>query len=414
MVNADVVVLGAGMVGVSIAVHLAKRGRSVVLVDRNPGAGEGTSYGNAGIIERSSILPYMFPRDIGQIVKYALNQQPEAYYQLSSLHKVAPWLVRYWLNSTPRRKAEIAAANLPLIENSLAEHQALAREAGVSVALRPDGWLKLFRTQQKLDEALGEIAVFRTHGLAVDPLDPAQVQALEPHLTGAIVGGVHMRNPASVADPEGLAKSYEGLFEKLGGRYLQGDARTLRQQGEGWTLETVAGPLTVRDVAVAMGPWSSDIFEPLGYAIPLGVKRGYHLHFTAKGNAVLHRPVLDVDGGYVLAPMAKGIRLTTGAEFAVRDAAPSTVPISRTEPLARAFFPLDARVEKEPWLGRRPALPDMTPVIGPASRHRGLWFAFGHHHHGLTNGPVTGRLLAELITGETPFIDPTPYRVDRF
>ena len=144
------------------------------------------------------------------------------------------------------------------------------------------------------------------------------------------------------------------------------------------------------------------------------MKRGYHMHYRPAGNAVLNHTVLDAENGYVLAPMARGIRLTTGAEFADRDAPPTPVQIARTEPHARKLFPLDGQLDPKPWMGSRPCTPDMLPIIGPAPNHKGLWFAFGHAHHGLTLSAVTGRLLAEMITGEEPFTDPTPYRVDRF
>jgi D-amino-acid dehydrogenase len=112
--------------------------------------------------------------------------------------------------------------------------------------------------------------------------------------------------------------------------------------------------------------------------------------------------------------MAAGIRLTTGAEFARRDAPPTPVQLERSLPAAREIFPLGKAIDREPWLGRRPCLPDMLPIVGRAPRHQRLWLDFGHHHLGFTLGPVTGRLLAEMMTGETPFTDPAPYRADRF
>jgi D-amino-acid dehydrogenase len=124
--------------------------------------------------------------------------------------------------------------------------------------------------------------------------------------------------------------------------------------------------------------------------------------------------VLDAENGFVLTPMTRGIRLTTGAEFATRDAPPTPVQVNWSEAKARQWFPLGERLDAEPWLGRRPCLPDMLPVVGPAPRHAGLWLNFGHHHLGFTMGPVTGRLLAEMIVGETPFTDPAPYRAERF
>ena len=151
------------------------------------------------------------------------------------------------------------------------------------------------------------------------------------------------------------------------------------------------------------------------YRVPLASKRGYHMHYSAKGNAVLHQPFLDAERGYLLVPMGDGsIRLTTGAEFAHRDAPKTPVQLAKVEPIARTVFPLGERKNAEPWMGRRPCLPDMLPIIGPAPRHLGLWFAFGHQHHGLTNAAITGRLIAEMITGEETFCDPRPYRLDRF
>jgi D-amino-acid dehydrogenase len=195
---------------------------------------------------------------------------------------------------------------------------------------------------------------------------------------------------------------------------MRGDARTLEYAGGSWQVRTASGPVSAAAVVVALGPWSDDVFRPLGYRIPLGIKRGYHMHYRPEGNAALTRPVLDAQYGYVLAPMAAGIRLTTGAEFALRDAPPSPVQLDRLEPRAQDIFPLGKRVDPAPWLGRRPCLPDMLPVIDRAMRHEGLWFNFGHHHLGFTLGPVAGRLLAEMITGEAPFTDPAPYRADRF
>jgi D-amino-acid dehydrogenase len=209
-------------------------------------------------------------------------------------------------------------------------------------------------------------------------------------------------------------KAYARLFEERGGRFVEGDARTLSKLRDGWQVRTAKGPVTAGAVVVALGPWSDDLFRTLGLSFPFGVKRGYHMHFTAQGNATLNRPIIDVANGYALTPMVKGIRLTTGAEFALRDAPATPVQLSRVEPLAREIFPLGERVDAEPWLGRRPCLPDMLPVVGRAPGQDGVWLNFGHHHLGFTLGPVTGRLLAELMTGEAPFTDPAPYRADRF
>ena len=413
MERPDVIVLGAGIVGVCTALHLQKAGHATLLVDRRP-PGEETSFGNAGLIERSSIFPYMFPRDVKKIIGYALNGSTDAHYHLRYLIKVAPWLYRYWRNSSEAGVQRSLRANLPLIENCLKEHEALASEANVTHLMRKSGWIRLARTAGGLDEAAREAADTRSYGVSHQVLDAKRLEGLEPHLSPAIIGGVHYEDPVSVSDPHALTLGYLALFRKLGGRFETGDARTLATSKSGWSLKTDIGLVEAGTCVVTLGPWSNALAASLGYRLPMEIKRGYHMHYALTGNATLSRPVLDGERGYMLAPMARGVRLTTGAEFAAIDAPKTPVQLERTEPMARGILPLGARLDAEPWMGRRPCFPDMVPVIGAAPRHEKLWFAYGHQHHGLTNAAVTGRLVAELVSSQDPFIDPTPYRMDRF
>jgi D-amino-acid dehydrogenase len=412
--RADVVVLGAGMVGVGAALHLQKRGRDVILIDRHDAAGEETSFGNTGIIECASVFPYMFPRDFGEILRYALNRAPQVRYRFADLPIFLPWLARYYAASSPQRALHSALAEMPLIRQSLIEHEALIAEAGVPELLRKTGWIKLYRSKASFAKAVRDTELAKQYGVTNEVLDARGIAALEPNLSGDFAGAVFSPAPGSVADPGGLAKAYAALFGRRGGRFFVGDARTLQQSGGRWRVAINEGSVTAREVVVAMGPWSDQVFGPLGYSIPLQVKRGYHLHLKPGGNAVLNHPVLDADFGYCLAPMNRGIRLTTGVEFAHRDAPASPVQVERAVPRARNLFPLGDPVEARPWKGARPCLPDMLPVIGRAPRHPGLWFDFGHQHHGLTLGPVSGRLLAEMMTGETPFADAKQFAAERF
>jgi D-amino-acid dehydrogenase len=410
----DVIVLGAGVVGVSAALHLQQKGRNVVLVDRR-GPGEETSYGNAGLIQREAFLPYSFPSGLGKLVRYALNDQPEAHYQVSSLAGVAPALFKYWRNATPERIERTIRANRPLFENCLIEHEALAAAAGITDLLRPGGWIQIYRREETLTIKSADAARLKAEfGVNSQVLNAKELSLLEPHLSVEhAVGATHWKDPSSLRDPLALTQGYADLFKRRGGTFINADARSLTQTAGGWQITTKDGFVTARDAVVALGPWSSDLFKPLGYDIPLFVKRGYHMHYKAKGNATLSRTVIDADTGFALASMTAGVRMTTGAEFADRDAPATPVQVDLCEPRAKELFPLDERVEAKPWLGRRPCLPDMTPIISPATRHKGLWFLFGHAHHGLTNAAVSGRIMAEMITGETPFCDVSGFRADR-
>ncbi|HEY2538906.1 MAG TPA: FAD-binding oxidoreductase [Stellaceae bacterium] len=413
--RADVIVLGAGMVGVSVALHLQKRGRDVVLLDRR-GVGEETSYGNAGLIQREAVFPYTFPRELGTLLSYATNNRRDAVYHLSALPRLAPWLFRYWHSATPERVERTARALAPLMARCVDEHEALIADAGAAGRnlVHHRGWLNCFRTEESLRQAIVDAHRLDNYDVDYAVLTAAQLRELEPHVSEAVVGAIHFRGSPSSSDPGMLTKAYADLFTRKGGWFCRGEARRLAAERSGWSVPTEMGVIEGSEVVVALGPWSDDVFRPLGYEIPLAVKRGYHMHYGVQGNATLGHPVRDADGGFSLALMSKGIRLTTGVEFAVRDAPPSPVQLFRDEPLARELFPLAERLEAEPWMGRRPCLPDMVPVIGKGDHHCGLWFAFGHAHHGFTLGPVTGRLLAELMTGEEPFTDPSPYAASRF
>ena len=411
--NVDVIVLGAGIVGTASALHVQAKDRLVALIDISGQPGRATSYGNAGLIERASLTPYMLPLEPLTLLRYSLNQAPQVHYHANALWAMAPWLIAYGLNSRAAPKARISAALLPLITACVSEHEVLMTAAGALDLLRRTGWIKLFRNEKAFAKARLEAQTLRGAGLTIDLLARDGLAQLEPDLKGGI-GALHYRDPVFVPDPLALTTRYARLFEQRGGIMLTGDARGLEQTSDGWRLMTNSGGLTAHQVLLTLGPWATQVLGPLGYHVPLGIKRGYHMHYGTYGEAKLNHPVLDDEGGYLLAPMNQGIRLTTGAEFARFDAAPSPVQLEAVEPVARKLFPLAERRDDVAWMGRRPCLPDMMPVIGPAPRHKGLWLNFGHQHHGLTLSAVTGRLVAEMMAGEAPFADPSPFAITRF
>ena len=214
----------------------------------------------------------------------------------------------------------------------------------------------MFRTSRGEDLALADVEETRPFGIASATLTRDQLLALEPHLSEVAKGGVHFTEPLTTPDPEGLAKAYADLFVKRGGKLIKGDARSLQASGAGWSVAAEDGPLQASDVVVALGPWSGDLAAAFGYRLPFGVKRGYHMHYGAKGNAALSRPVLDLERGYLMAPMTRGVRLTTGAEFARRDDPPSTAHLDRLEPFGRELFPLAERLDPAALAGE-PAVP---------------------------------------------------------
>ena len=413
MARTDAIVLGAGIVGTSVALHLVKRGLSVALIDRR-GPGEETSYGNTGVIVGASVFPTAFPRSLKKLIQVALKRAPEANYHLGDLLKVAPWLISYFNFSTSEKLKQSAVKLRPLMSHAVGEHKLLLAESGAMKYLRETGWITLYRTDAAFEAMQPQLEFGAQIGVAAQSLDLNGTLALEPSLNPVFRHALMWPDVASLSNPLMVTRAYAARFQALGGVLLKGDARKVHRAEGRWRIDTEEGPVDSPNAVVALGPWSPDVLEPLGIKMPLGIKRGYHRHFNAKGNAALSRPIIDTEIGYALTPMEQGIRLTTGAEFADRDAPPTPVQFDRLMPRAKELFPLGEPNEAEPWLGRRPNMPDSLPVLGRAPGQDGLWLAFGHGHWGLTMAGVTGRLIAEMMTDATPFVDPLPYRAERF
>ncbi len=413
MARTDVMVLGAGIVGTSTALQLAKRGLSVALIDRR-GPGEETSYGNAGVIGGAGVYPMAFPNDFRALLGIAFKRSPLANYHLMFLPKVAPWLLAFRAASKPEKLVETARIMRPLLACALGEHEVLLRESGAERYLHKDGWISIHRSDRGLAALEPELELGATLGVRARKLDAEAARALEPSLNPVFRHAIHWPDIASVSNPLAVTRAYAARFAALGGVVVKGDARSLHRADGSWRVETGEGPVDAGQAVIALGPWAPDVLEPLGIRLPLAVKRGYHRHFRPRGNAGLTRPVVDPENGYALAPMEQGIRLTTGAEFANRDAPPTPVQLERVMPAAKNLFPLGGPVEEQPWLGSRPCFADSRPVVGRAPGRPGLWLCYGHGHYGLTLGPITGRLIAEMMTGATPVMDPAPFSAERF
>ena len=279
--------------------------------------------------------------------------------------KIAPWLISYYGFSTPEKLKDSAVKLRPLMSRSVAEHKALLEESGALKYLRETGWLTLYRSDAAFEAMKPQLEFGAQIGVAAQALDTEGTLALEPSLAPVFRHALMWPDVASLSNPLMVTRAYAARFAALGGVFINGDARSLHRADGHWRVDTNEGPVDAENAVVALGPWAPDVLEPLGIKVPLGIKRGYHRHFDPKGNASLSRPVIDTEYGYALTPMEQGIRLTTGAEFAGRDAAPTPVQFDRLMPHAKELFPLGEPNESEPWLGRRPNMPEFIAGARP-------------------------------------------------
>jgi len=411
----DVIVLGAGMVGVSCALHLQRKNLSVAVLDRRA-PGLETSFGNAGLIQREAVAPYELPRDLGFLLSGLANRRIDVQYHLGAVLRTLGPLLSYFRNSAPARYRRIAREYETLIALSIDTHAELMRDADASNLVGTTGYLNVFRTERELNKGF-DLADQRARlGVAHVKLTAAQVAEMEPALKTEFAGAVHWTDPLAIKHPGELVQAYARLFERQGGQIVLGDATTLtRTPGDGWQVHTHDGnTLQAPRVVVALGPWTTKLTARFGYTPPLFAKRGYHMHYARLGDQPLNNWVMDAEKGYLICPMQAGLRLTTGAELADVDAPRTPRQLALAESVARQTFPLGERLDAVPWVGARPCMPDMKPVFGLVPGQTDMWCAFGHGHQGFTLGPITGELLAAMMTGSTPRVDVQPFTPARF
>jgi D-amino-acid dehydrogenase len=409
--QADVIVLGGGIVGVSAGFAARQRGLSVILVDRREPGSE-TSYGNAGILSSGSIIPLNQPSLWSALPGYITNRNAALRWDPAWAIRNLDWVVRFLANAAPARVRPRAAALHGLIGASLKLHRDWIVKADAAHRIRETGWLKAWRSDA-VAAAKAEQAFLAEYGIESRILDRQAMSALEPSILPVYKVGLLHTQTASVDSPGAVVKAYALMFARSGGEIRQSNIRAVVPDGEGWRVVLADGAITARHVVVALGPWSADLLRPLGYRVPLAFERGYHREFKPNPARPLQRPIHDVEGSFLMTPMEQGIRITSGVELTARDAPSSFAQLDQVVPLARGVVEFGDAVG-EPWRGARPTLPDSLPMIGSAPRHPGLWLAFGNQHIGFTTGPATGVAIAAMLGGTTPPFDVSAFAPSRY
>lgn len=409
----DVIVLGAGIVGVSTAAHLRRLGLDVALIDRKH-PGQEASAGNAGVVQHNGFLPYGLPKNPLGFLRSSFNLGGPFSYRPATAIRMLPWIRKYVAASYGEAAENYCRSIMPLRAKALETHFDLAEASNAGRFYRRGGWLHLFRKHATFDADEPERYHARLHGVDYHEMDDREIAALEPGLQASGMKAVHWPQSWSVSNPAAVVDAFWRGYIQDGGQYFRADAKKLERQRGGWGLEGERGTMFARHVVVCLGAWSMDVLKKFGERYPLAVKRGYHMHYRPLSGASLSRPVVDVDMGFVLTPTDFGIRLTTGVELAARDAPPNPQIVKQVKRRAEQIFPLGRALQDEPWLGSRPCVPDSLPIIGQSPSIKGLWLNFAHGHDGFTLGPVSGQVLAELLVGRTPSADVSGVSPARF
>lgn len=409
----DLIVVGAGVVGLSAAVALMARGLSVTVLDRK-GPAAGASAGNAGAFAFSDILPLASPGILRKAPKWLFDPLGPLSIPPAYAPRLAPWLFRFWRACMPDRAAASITAQTSLMDLSKAELETFLTATGTRPMLRHEGNLQVYETEAEFRASLPGWGVRADHGIDFRHLDPEAMAEIQPGLSPRFVRGTFVPGWYSVADPETFTLALADHVRKGGGRIERAEVTGFAQRdGEVEVHLAGAMPLRASRVVLAAGAHSHLLARGLGDRIPLETERGYNT--TLPSDAFDLRTQITFGGhGFVVTRLSSGIRVGGAVELGGLRLPPDFRRAEAMLKKAQTFLPGLRTGGGKQWMGFRPSLPDTLPVIGASRATTRVIYAFGHGHLGLTQSAGTARLVADLVTGAPPAIDLTPFSPQRF
>ena len=415
-----VIVVGAGITGVSAAEWLRRDGHQVTLIDRvRPGDPAQASHGNAGILGRSGVVPVSVPGLVWKAPGMLLDRDSPLYLRLGHLPRLMPWLLRFLWNGRRGKVEEIACGLAPLVGDSVDQHLALARGTPAERFIRHGFYTAIYRDRAAFEKDSFGFALRRAHGFEWEEWDRAALREYDPELSEDYTFAAALKDHGFITSPAGYVAALAEHFEREGGAFLQGEVADIAQAGPDrnggrGTVTLIGGARHEADrVVLAAGVWSGKLAARLGHNAAMESERGYHLTLTG----VSHKPpapYMVTDAKLGVTPMEEGLRFAGTVDFGGIDGPPRTAPLENLRRRVRQIYPRLEWDGEETWMGQRPSTVDSLPLLGASPQAPAIHFAFGGQHLGLTMGPRLGRMTADMIAGRKTNIDISAYRVDRF
>ncbi len=408
-----IAIVGAGIVGVSTAIHLQRDGHNVVLIDKS-GPAEGTSFGNGGVLASAAIVPVTGPGLMRKAPRMLLDPKEPLFLRWGYVPKLMPWLLKYLSHANAKDTRRIASAVHGIVGDSLTEHLALAEGTQARRYIHPSDYLFVYNNRAKFEKEAFDWELRRAHGLEWDELNAEAFRKYDSIYALEFGFATRLRDHGRISDPGEYVKHLAQHVVQQGGRFIKAAVSDVARENGKVTGVIAGGEVIPCDAVVfATGVWSGPLMKKLGLKIPIEAERGYHLELW-EPSAMPKSPVMVAAAKCVVTPMDGRIRIAGIVEFGGLDAPPSKAPVELLRHSARRVFPNLTWKHEQEWMGSRPAPTDSIPVIGEVPHMKGVYTGFGHQHIGLTGGPKTGRLLAQMISGRTPNMDMSVYAPSRY
>jgi D-amino-acid dehydrogenase len=409
----DVAVIGAGIIGVSVAMYLVAQGRSVLLIDRK-GIAQETSAQNAGALAFSDILPLASPRILRQAPKWLLDPLGPLAIRPQYALQILPWLLRFGLASRPAAYQASIAAQTQMMQLAAREFHTMMGWAGAAHMIRQDGSLEVYEGEAEFQSSQPGWDIRAKAGIAFEHVRGARLQELQPGLSDTITAATFVPHWQTVSDPFEVASALGRHVLQTKATLLLDEVQSIAPTEGGVALQMKhGGKINAQQAVIAAGAWSKHLAAQLGDRVPLETERGYNTTLPL-GAFDLRRQIIFGAHGFVATPLATGIRVGGAVELGGLKLPPNFQRSSSMLHKAAKLLPGLKTEGGKQWMGYRPSLPDSLPVIGHASATRNVVYAFGHGHLGLTQSAATGRLVADLLAQRDSGIALEPFRPSRF
>jgi len=414
MQEKPIVIIGAGIVGAAIAAELAGRGEHVLLVDRQE-PGLGASFGNMASIAINGFDAVSRPSTWKKIPFWLLNPVAPVSADPRYALKMLPWFLRFLAAGSARRIREIEDAGASLALRSVPDLKALLARVGASDMLSDTACLQLYGTEAEFAAGRANLDLMDHYGLKYEVLSGARIRDVEPLLNPEIAKAVLLPENHFVSSPHGLVLKLVEAMRAAGGEFLTGDAQRIERDNRGATALLLADGRRIESdrILVAMGVQSKAMAETVDEMIPLETERGYHTQIMSPG-VDLKWSIIWPERAFMITPTAGGVRVGGSVEMAGLAKAPNWRRARLLVEHARYALPGLKVEDQTEWMGHRPALPDSIPIMSASAKTRGVFYATGHGHFGLTYCATSALAMADMITGKTPDVDMTPFRIDRY
>ena len=407
------IVIGAGVAGLSTALYLQRAGVAVTVIDPLPPAG-GASFGNAGLLSPDTAVPIALPGMLRKVPGWLVNPLGPLSVTPGYFPRALPWLLRWIEAGRLERVIAISDAMRALHRESLSCWQELLGPSLYGDLIRPLGQVQVWEGDGETANSGVERQVRERHGIKSEALSADDLRQMFPGISREVTRGLLVPGNGHTVSPQRSVGTLGELFRKEGGALINERAMKLipREDG-GWMVMTNLANRSSDHVVVAMGAWSRQLLDPLGIKVALETERGYHaMLFDPEVMPAL--PISNKTRAFGVTPMEDGLRVAGTVEIAGLQAPPNEERAKVLVQHAKRMFPALRAEKVRYWMGFRPSTPDSLPILGPSAGRPGLHFVFGHGHFGMTGGPPSGRLVARLITGQAPGLDPAPYAAQRF